>query len=231
MARKKKTYRQLMREFYDFAVSSAKRALEKWGIDVKIPSPSYKESRSRNYQAYTRKVSRKLDELDERIAIHRQLEEEQRYKEFQEDQQRHKEEQSDWEDDDEIESEEDDYDYHHEFDEHQQTQLDVEAYERAEEGHIYMSWELALYHNYMTRLYYYQFIPAVRALIDTIEGDDEIQELIILALSGKNDKLPLPELKKVGYYEEGMDVASKIQAFLNSTTKEQLLDEAYPQVL
>ena len=92
-----------------------------------------------------------------------------------------------------------------------------------------MSWELALYHNYMTRLYYYQFIPAVKALIDTIEGDDDIQELIILALSGNNNRLPLPELKQVGYYEEGMNVYSQVQDFLNSTTKEQLIDEAYQQ--
>ena len=223
MARKKKTYRQKMLELYELAVSSAKKAFERWGININIPSPEYKESRKRNYYSYTNKVSRKLDELDERIEVQRQAEEQQRYKEYLE-------EHSDWEyNDDETESEVDDYDSHHEFDAHQQTQLDVEAHERAKEGHIYMSWELALYHNYMTRLYYYQFIPAVKALIDTIEGDDDIQELIILALSGNNNRLPLPELKQVGYYEEGMNVYSQVQDFLNSTTKEQLIDEAYQQ--
>lgn len=209
MARKKKTYRQKMLELYELAVSSAKKAFERWGININIPSPEYKESRKRNYYSYTNKVSRKLDELDERIEVQRQAEEQQRYKEYLE--------------------EHSDYDSHHEFDAHQQTQLDVEAHERAKEGHIYMSWELALYHNYMTRLYYYQFIPAVKALIDTIEGDDDIQELIILALSGNNNRLPLPELKQVGYYEEGMNVYSQVQDFLNSTTKEQLIDEAYQQ--
>lgn len=220
MARKKKTYRQLMREFYDLAVSSAKKAFDRWGISINIPLPEYKESRKRNYHSYTNKVSRKLDELNERIEVQRQAEEQQRYKEYQEDQ-------SDFESDDEIENEEDDYS--HVFDEHQQTQYDVEAQERAEEGHIYMSWELALYHNYMTHLYYYQFIPAVKALIDTIEGDEEIQEKIILALTGENNRLPLPELKQVGYYEAGMELASQVQDFLNSTTKEQLIDEAYQQ--
>ena len=188
MARKKKTYRQKMLELYELAVSSAKKAFERWGININIPSPEYKESRKRNYYSYTNKVSRKLDELDERIEVQRQAEEQQRYKEY--------------------------------LEEHSDC---------AKEGHIYMSWELALYHNYMTRLYYYQFIPAVKALIDTIEGDDDIQELIILALSGNNNRLPLPELKQVGYYEEGMNVYSQVQDFLNSTTKEQLIDEAYQQ--
>ena len=223
MARKKKSYRQLIQEEYEYVQSEINYYFENYGIKASkmLQAPHYKESRKRNYEAFVRRASAIMQELNEKEKRLRRIREEEEKWES--------EDQSDWESDDEIDSEEDDYS--HVFDEHQQTQLDVETYERAEEGHIYMSWELALYHNYMTRLYYYQFIPAVRALIDTIEGDDEIQDLIILALSGKNDKLPLPELKKVGYYEEGMDVASKIQAFLNSTTKEQLLDEAYPQVL
>lgn len=222
MARKKETYRELIQQTYEHYKSMLSYYQRYYDINVlkEIKEPHYKESRYRNWKAFTSRVQKQLDSLADKankLDYQRTIDEEQREEDY--DEQQHY-------GSDEIESEVDDY--QHVFDENQTTQLDVEAQQRTEETEqVFMSWELALYHNYMTHLYYYQFIPAVKALIDTIEGDEDIQEKIILALTGKNNRLPLPKLKQVGYYEVGMELASQVQDFLNSTTKEQLIDEAY----
>lgn len=236
MARKKKTYRQLMHEFYEFAISSTKRAFDKWGIDVTIPSPKYKESRSRNYTAYIKKVSRKLDELDERIEVRRKIEEEQRYKDYLE-------EHGAWDAEDPSEYQDydpDDYTFFEERDESERQDLLTTAFDASRNQtdtgeYEYTSFEESLYENYMSRLYYYQFVPSVKALINTIEGDEEhFKNIIIRELSAMRDKGAggdsgggLPSIEGKGNYEYGDQIASYIQEFLNSTTGEQYYDEGY----
>ena len=222
MARKKKSYRQLIAEAYEYYRSRLEYYGNVYGIslDKELQEPHYKESRKRNWKSFTTRMWSQLDKLREQSqAIEAR-----------------------WETENER-GIRDDYGNYGDFDESEvrdshdllTTAFDASRRQTDTGDYEYSSFEETLYQNYMSRLYYYQFVPSVKALINTIEGDEEhFKNIIIRELSAMSDKGAgsgsgggLPSIEGKGNYEYGEQIASYIQEFLNASTGEQLYDEGY----
>lgn len=247
MARKKPTYRQLIAEDFEFYKDRLDYFSRMYGlsVDKKLQEPKYVESRKRNWESFNKRMwsqlhalrerARVIDEEQDRLAVQHgiEAEAERRVKKGR----KGKNKETEWADSDY------DYDDFSDFDDSSESeqqgllstafdasrkQIDTGEYE-------YSSFEETLYQNYMSRLYYYQFVPSVKALINTIEGDEEhFKNIIIRELSAMRDKGAggdsgggLPSIEGKGNYEYGDQIASYIQEFLNASTGEQLYDEGY----
>ena len=244
MARKKPTYRQRIAEDYEYYRDRLEYFSRMYGlsVDKKLQEPKYKESRKRNYESFNRRMwaqvhslrdkARELDEQwEQQRALERELEREAKKG------RKGKNKEPEWADSD--------YDYEDfsDFDESNEgeqqdlltTAFDASRRQTDTGDYEYSSFEETLYQNYMSRLYYYQFVPSVKALINTIEGDEEhFKNIIIRELSAMSDKGAgagsgggLPSIEGKGNYEYGEQIASYIQEFLNASTGEQLYDEGY----
>lgn len=231
MARKKPTYRQRIAEDYEYYRDRLEYFSRMYGlsVDKKLQEPKYKESRKRNYESFNRRMwaqihslrdkARELDEAWDKLAVQHgiEAEAEQDLKKGR----KGKNKEPEWTDSD-------DYDDFSDFDA-SRNQTDTGEYE-------YASFEETLYEHYMNRLYYYRFIPSIKALLDTIESDEEyFKNIIIQQLSKGTHGVDrsgggyLPDVDLRGSYEYGAEVGVEIQDFLTSYANYEghLYDEAY----
>lgn len=220
MAKKKWSYRIGTQEAYEHYVKMAEYYQKYYGLqpDRVIEAPHYKESRRRNWLRYVDRVESVIDKLRKQANAIDAANEYEAYK-YEEDRaeddwfEPEPEPEPEWE---EIPEEKSPWE-----EEYERVQLDE-----------------ALYENYMARLYYYQFIPEVKALIDTIEGDDDLKKIIIKELQsqrgvqiveGNSTMYHLPTIDFSGSYEYGSVIARGVADFLELAKSDPFFDEGYAE--
>lgn len=102
---------------------------------------------------------------------------------------------------------------------------------------VYEPLNETLYNNYMARLGYYTFNPAMARVFEAIKNDPKVKDAVIRALQGQNAYGKtlggggLPDLELKGSYDEAAQYATDVEAFLsqNVADYEPVLDEGMPE--